>query len=119
MRTTQYIGLTKAASDFVQDLKALKSDRKTSGIAGEDIELQRWECHPMFKHAVARDRRDRKQLSCVREKVQMTPWSSGPMIFTCLEVDYGNGATTEIFQWIMDPTVKDEEFNTERGAMWV
>ena len=40
------------------------------------------------------------------------------MIFTCLEVDYGNGGTSKFLQWIEDPRIK-EEFDYETGKFWV
>ena len=55
---------------------------------------------------------------CIREVVQVCPWSSGPMIFTCLEIDFGKGFKQRCFEWINDPTVKNE-YDYDGGRMWV
>lgn len=150
MRETQFIGLTAAAEAFVKDLEPLPSDTEILGMFEEEvIPLRRWKLHPPLadEHRVGQ---------CVREKVQMEPWSSGPMIFTCLEIDWGvhedfpedigESNHSECFQWIMDPTLgrefcqqrenerweelypgeecrvtimSGEEYDRERGAMWV
>jgi len=112
MRTTQYVGLTKAAKTFVSSLKELPSDSNTSGMFSENIPLKKWEIHPMFAASVQRED------ACIREKLQDSPWSSGPMLFTCLEIDYGNGAQSTAFEWVHDPTVSNE-YNQESGALWV
>jgi hypothetical protein len=133
-RDTQFIGLTRAAEDFVKDLKELPSDSHAIGMFDEEIPLRRWEMHPVF------ERWDRPS-ACIREIVQCQPWSSGPMIFTCLDLDWGNGASSGCFEWVSDPTLsvefcqkrQDEEFggngmvtvtvggeyDRERGTMWV
>jgi len=138
-RETQFIGLTRTAEEFVKDLKQLSSDSHAIGMFDEEIPLRRWEMHPVFKgedHPVA----------CIREIVQCQPWSSGPMIFTCLEIDWGNGAESICYEWVNDPLlsrdfcqhrekerwaevhgdepcrvtiVGGEEFDRERGTMWV
>jgi len=112
MRTTQYIGLTKAAETFVNGLKELPSDSNTKGMFDESIPLRKWEIHQMFTASVQRER------ACIREKLQDSPWSSGPMLFTCLEVDYGNGAKSAAFEWVHDPDV-NSEYNQEDGTFWV
>ena len=113
MRTTQYIGLTKLAEDYVSKLKELKSDTSTFGMFDEDILLRRWEMPEDYKY-------DREG-ECIREVVQVTPWSSGPMIFTCLEFDFENGDDCkEIFcQWVVYPGIKEYEYDKEKGMFWV
>jgi hypothetical protein len=111
MRSTQFVGLTKVAEDFVKDLEQLESDHSTSGMFEEEIPLRKWVLHPKIKSWG-------REGECIREVVQTVPWSSGPMIFTCLEVDHGNGAKIEFFEWINDPTC-EAEYDPEGGRMWV
>lgn len=49
-----------------------------------------------------------------REVVQITPWSSGPMYFTCLVNPKGE----KLFEWIQDREVRGE-VDEERGRYWV
>lgn len=102
-RFTQIVGLTNKATSFVADFKEVKSDSFTSGMFDEKIPLRKWK-HP--------------EIGFVREILQDSPWSSGPMLFYCLEWDYGNGAKFQIFQWVVDPTVKTE-LDYEKGTYWV
>jgi hypothetical protein len=122
MRTTQFIGLTAAGEAFVKDLRQLPSDTVTSGMFEEEIPLRRWEIHPLLANE---DRRGQ----CIREIVQMEPWSSGPMIFTCLEIDWGwhedsqleesgEGNKTDCFQWIQDPTLSREFCQQRADEEW-
>ena len=112
-RETQFVGLTQAAQDFVADLQALPSASSTTGMFDEEIPLRQWEMHPSFRIDLLPDRE-----MCVREVVQEVPWSSGPMIFTRLELDWGNGATSSVFEWIHDPTVEGE-VDYGLGRCWV
>jgi hypothetical protein len=116
MRTTQFIGLTRKAHDFVQNLKQLDSDTHTCGMFGEEIPLRKWESPPEFHVSYPND----KRIPVIREVVFATPWSSGPMIFTCLEFDYLNGGKTEFFQWVTNPLLKGgQEYDEEIGELWV
>lgn len=118
-RETQYIGLTKAAEDFLEGLDELVPDTKYKWMGDEFVMLGKWAMHPLLQ-IEGRD-------MCIREVVQDVPWSSGPMIFTCLEFDYGNGSKSMAFEWVHDPTIGREfnpetighEYHYERGAMWV
>lgn len=74
-RTTQFVGLTTAASAFAETLEATDRYVGAHGMFGEDIELGRW--------------RDADGNSYT-EVVQADPWSSGPCIFTCIEMRWAN-----------------------------
>lgn len=102
MRMTQIIGLTNAAKNFVSGLNEVDSDTHTIGMFDEKIKFRRWEYEDGY----------------IREKLQASAWSSGPMLFYCLEYDFGNGSGAEILQWVTDPRVEDEA-DHERGAFWV
>ena len=116
MRTTQFVGLNNKAIAFVSKLKEIDEGNKTSGMFDEDIPLRSWE-HP--------------EKGIIREVVQEVPWSSGPMIFTCLAWDFGNlvGEDDEIkrddsctiFEWTHDPKLREQgyEFDEEAGTLWV
>lgn len=116
-RSTQYIGLTKKAQEFVSNLKPIQENNFTTGMFDEEIPLGSWE-HP--------------EKGIVREVVQMEPWSSGPMIFTCLAWDFGNKVeiiegkeqfvrddSVTMFEWVNNPEVKDMEVDYEKGECWV
>jgi len=112
MRTTQFIGLTKLGSDFIARLTSLPSDSHTIGLSLEEISLRKWDLPDWLNHNSAEGEK------CIREVVQVCPWSSGPMIFTCLEIDFGKGFKQRCFEWINDPTVKNE-YDYDGGRMWV
>jgi len=132
VRTTQFIGLTAEAQRFVANLKELSSDNTTSGLCGEEIPLKRWKW-PQDKLPIAVPERVEK--ACIREVVQEIPWSSGPMIFTCLEIDWGfpsrasdkKSNYTKVLQWVSDPRLgfrtkcegRGPEYDVEKGIFWV
>lgn len=107
-RSTQVVGLTSKADIFVGNLQQVESDSHTVGMFGEKIELRKWK----YKHGF------------VREVLQDSPWSSGPMLFYCLEIDWCNGAKHQCFQWVVDPTLGDDsveivEIDYMAGTYWV
>lgn len=58
------------------------------------------------------------------EIVQDVPWSSGPIIFTCLkaEIVKKSGQTLdmgEYFRWMVDPSVGSQEFDEETGRYYI
>jgi len=113
-RSTQYIGLTQKAKNWLDDhCEPMESDNSTFGMFGEKVPLGQWKCNnfPGWENW----ERD----IIVREIVQETPWSGGPMIFTCLEADYQNGGRSEMFEWVHNPGVGEEEFDVRTGELWV
>jgi len=118
MRCTQYIGLNQRAEEYVKNLKELKSDESTSGMFDEEINLRRWDVPNKLKGVDWPDR-------CIREVVQTERCSSGPMIFTCLEIDFANclndpkGGRFKMLQWIDDPSVEGSEYDEETGRLWI
>jgi len=116
-RETQFIGLTQAAKNFVAQCIPIPHDSFTLGMFEEEVPLRKWEMHGLLLYP------DRDM--CIREVVQEAPWSSGPMIFTCLELDWGNGMKTMAFEWIHDPTLGREfqeygslEYDQDTGRLW-
>lgn len=109
-RSTQFIGLTKRAQKFVKDLKSVPSDKITLGMFEEEIPLRRWEDDKCF----------------YQETVQAVPWSSGPMIFThlemihknCINYDENESDKDFILSWVKDPDCKCE-FDEDKGIFWV
>lgn len=99
MRETQFYGLTSEAKKFIEDnytedkveiyrngkLESTKFEPKsevyahTQGMFDEDLPL-----HKYFSDK-----------EVITEVVQFTTWSSGLMIFTCLERENGN----RLFEW--------------------
>jgi|6_EtaG_2_1085325.scaffolds.fasta_scaffold272656_2 hypothetical protein len=114
-RSTQFIGLTNEAAEYVKNLKELPSDTFTHGMFDEKIELRKWEIPKEFMSS-------ERPNACIREVVQASPWSSGPMIFTCLTLHFGNCIPEHngmnILQWVDDPRVKGE-VDQENGKFWV
>jgi len=110
-RSTQWIGLTARGQAFVVGLKSLPSDKRADGMF-ETIPLGKWEAPASLG----------EKAKIVREVVQASPWSSGPMIFTMLVIEYhqsgGDVFTEDCFQWIQDPTVT-AEFDQKNGSFWV
>ena len=116
-RSTQFIGLTEEATKYVKDLKTLPSSSHTMGMFDEKLRLRKWEMPKEFKSS-------ERPNACIREIVQAEPWSSGPMIFTCLALFFDNYIPREddlgipILQWIEDPRVKNGvDYNN--GRFWV
>lgn len=102
-RTTQFIGLNYAAKEFMNDpnnpIEELVSEKSTTGMFGENIPLKTF-----LKNGIK-----------YQEIVCADPWSSGPMIFTCLK----NTKTGEnLFEWISDYTTRGE-FDSKKGTYWV
>ena len=111
-RSTQFIGLTASAQKFVADLKKVPSDKYAEGMFNEAIPLGRWEA-PEGRWS---------KTAFIQEVVQESPWSSGPMIFTRLEIEFQQSKdqvfTASCFEWIHDPTFECE-YNEENGSFWV
>jgi hypothetical protein len=108
-RSTQYIGLTKDAEDFVKNLKLVPSSNKTEGMFGEEVLLGKWE----------------DQFNIYEEEVVATPWSNGLMIFTALRTrskNYAEGSEKDegsiYFNWVINPTIENE-YDEERGHYYV
>ncbi len=121
MRTTQFIGLTKRAQEFLAKNCILveNSENITTGMFDEPIPLGTWQ--------------HRKTEKIYYEVVQAEPWSSGPMIFTALrkgDKDFlgfeegnfldncMNNNSKLLFTWREDKNVKNE-IDFENGKFWV
>ena len=107
MRMTQYIGLTQKAKDWLKTLELIPQNQKpnTLGMFDEHVDLKYWvgfveDC-----------------LCEVWEVVQMSPWSSGPMFLTQLELRK-NGEKTLLFPWKKDQNVKGQ-VDTLTGTFWI
>ncbi len=147
-RTTHLVGLTTSASAFTETLEATGQYVGAHGIAGEDIEMSQW-----------RDADDNEYW----EVTQTIPWSSGPCIFTCLDMRWAKSPTptptsaetlkslrirlkkvsdggvdidapaaceilalldvyfetTRLFEWTLDPSLKEAEWDHDRGVYWI
>jgi len=142
-RSTQFVGLTDAASRFVTDLESIGEHVGAEGIAGEPVHMGHW--------------RDSEGHEYV-EVAQIIPWSSGPCIFTCLEwrvrgeepqsgdplaevrrllesgvspeqvprmLELLDSADTPdrtlLFEWTLDPTLRGRhmEWDHSSGTYWI
>lgn len=120
-RTTQYIGLTKRALEYVNDAVEAKPYNMTEGMFGEIIHGS---IYTMPNGEI------------LTEVVQAEPWSSGPMIFTHLrcrppELPFPESQHSGVqpedanaefplfyFSWVLDPTVEGE-VDYENGRYYV
>jgi len=115
MRTTQYIGLNKFATDYLSKAISTEQYEMTEGMFGEPVTGTIYHMPP--------PKGPNKALVC-KEVVQATPWSSGMMIFTHIEATLVKGSGQELnhgtwFSWISDPSVSDMEYDVETGRMYV
>jgi len=125
-RSTQYIGLTKRAKDFLETHSAIEIDENnfTEGMFNEEVPLGVWKI-TLKCTSNSSDREDEIEIYKIREIVQNVPWSGGPMIFTCLELEYGHeNNKVQCFEWVTDPTLRErewggEEYDREEGTYWV
>ena len=102
MRCTQYIGLNKHAQDFVEHLVKIETnDNFTYGMFNEKIPLSVW-YNPT--HNVS-----------YLEVAQVVPWNGGPMIFTCLEDQYGE----RLFRWKENEKARGHEYLHQEGIYWI
>ena len=143
-RTTQYIGLNKKAIDFVRDLvPVVPSSNHTTGMFEEEIPLGEWlwiERRPTgrwtSKNGGELEQEFEEHTWLVREEEQVVPWSSGPMIFTCLALYFGqeridtpdrfnggedHGPLARCFEWTLNPTLPSRgmECDYTTGEYWV
>ncbi len=113
-RSTQYIGLNRYAKSFIKNAIKVESCLVTEGMFGEPVGGNIYHMPPPDGP---------NKLWILKEVEQDAPWSSGPMIFTCLhstlvkedgeKIDCGL-----LFRWMEDPTVTNE-YDYETGRYYV
>lgn len=109
-RSDQYIGLTNDAKEFVKTLEHA-GFYSIEGAFYNQIELGVW---------ASKDKGPNGHYTIYIEKVQNAPWSSGPMYFTHLEVDYRNGGFDYFFSWSVNPLLKGgQEYDPVKGQYYV
>jgi hypothetical protein len=122
-RTTQYIGLTNAANSWLK-INALQETSKNFvmcyGMFDEDVLGVECDIKPLYNDNKINPVNKRY---FVREVEQDSPWSSGPMIFTRLElfIEKTSGQIISlgyIFDWVKNPEVTNE-YDSEKGEYWV
>jgi hypothetical protein len=92
MRCTQFVGLTGEARDFLDGNVNMVDSRpcphcgKMTETEMEKIDEGRFTVG-MFDEEIPLSTYRLKDGRIAREVVQADPWSSGPVIFTCLEVE--------------------------------
>lgn len=113
-RSTQFIGLTEAARRYVKNAERRELYEMTSGMFGEPIMGTIYHMTPPAGPNAG---------YYLKEVVQDTPWSSGPMIFTrlkpflvkeCGQVLGEDEEGGEYFSWVLDPTLKDEHMEVDQ-----
>ena len=103
-RFTQYIGLTEKAREHVSMMKELSPNPEiTTGIADEPVPGGKWKD---------------ENGTVWEEIVQAIPWSSGPMIFTCLVNDRG---TKRYFEWTEADYNENnnQEYDQHKGIIYI
>jgi len=117
MRTTQYVGLNQYALNYVKGAVRTETYNMTEGMFMEPVV-------GTIYHMPVPNGPNKAYI--LKEVVQCAPWSSGPVIFTCLEatlvkesgqkLDWG-----KMFKWIRDPSLGEEhkEYDKETGRYWV
>ena len=111
-RSTQYIGLTNKAHYYVGDYQKIKDGTNcTYGMFDDKVPLGEWE-----------DKTQSRKFAYIKEVLQDSPWSSGPMLFTCLfgyfHNDPDHKQPVQMFQWVVDPHVVNE-YDMVKGTYWV
>jgi len=101
MRCTQMIGLKADALDWLRSNCNWIVDRvcpHCGGVLSHKLQSTVYEDASslgMFDDGPELSAYRLKNGQCVKEVVQCVPWSSGPMIFLCLEKEDG----TRMFEW--------------------
>lgn len=129
MRCDQYIGLTRDAQKFMEDLctrPEVSVERKhyITEAAFNSDPITGWKVIvPCVQEA---ERPDVNVANIYTEVLQHSPWSSGPMYFTHIHHQLVKkvGQTCDmdyLFSWVLDPTVREDfgEIDFERGHYYV
>ena len=77
MRSTQYVGLTNMAKEYVAGALSKEPIKIGEGLCDEDV--------IGYKYTMPVPRGPNRALYAI-ETLQTMPWSSGPMFFTCLKL---------------------------------
>ena len=98
--------------NYLADYQHVKdSTNRTTGMFMEDVFLGEW-----------RSNNTDTKFHRIIEIEQCAPWSSGPMIFTCLVGFFHNDKNCEnpvsFLGWVEDPR-QEKEYDREKGTMWV
>lgn len=114
MRTTQYIGLTPVASKYAATAINSEKYEMTLGMFEEPV---------MGKIYYMPVSEGPNKALIAKEVVQAEPWSSGPMIFTHLQLTLIKESGQEIDcgfvgSWVEDPLLKCE-VNYTQGTYYV
>jgi hypothetical protein len=118
-RSTQYIGLNKYALKYVNGYINYENFILTKDMFDNGHILGTIYNMPVPEGP-------NKEYSLI-ETIQTTPWSGGPMIFTCLRSVLVKESgqiiedEEELFRWMIDPSLKDIgiEYDRETGRYYV
>lgn len=113
-RTTQYIGLNEYALAWVNNSLCEAEYEMTHGIGDEPV-------YGAIYHMPPPDGPNKALIA--KEVVQHEVWSSGPMIFTHLEITLVKESGQEIpmgyyFSWMTDPSLSCE-YDFETGRVYI
>lgn len=98
MRTDQYIGLTKSATEFIEQNEI--APQKPCSCCGRPFKIERKVCgtyEGMFEDEYYLSEYQLKDGNIAQEFLQASPWSSGPMFFIGLKTSDGKE-----FRWSVE-----------------
>lgn len=113
-RTTQVIGLNNYARLWIKSAIKVETYQMTEGMFNEPVGGRIFHLPPkgLNKALIA------------KEVVQVVPWSSGPMIFTHLQVTLVRKGGEQVvdmgfhYSWMVDPML-ETEYDSETGRYYV
>ena len=118
MRTTQLVGLNFWADLWVKNQKLIftKQIEICKGMFEEPVYGMYYEFEPPYP--------DVNLKLIVIEELQVSPWSSGPMIFSHLKATLIKRTGQECdcgyyFSWMVDPSLRGKDFDYETGRYYV
>lgn len=120
MRTEQIIGFTKKAQNFINTIKESKNFISISEISLGEVLPFSQETLQGIRIDVKPKYPDVNKCEYFVQKIQMSPWSSGPMYFYhfdhFIEKQCGQIISLgQCYSWVKDPLITTE-YNEEEGT---
>ena len=100
-RSDQWIGLSGPACKFIENATDVPDEYGKVGAAFGDFDFETgaWSVDGVL----------------YKEILQASPWSSGPMYFTCLVDPDGK----RHFEWVVDYNLRGQEYDAATGRYYV
>ena len=97
------MGLTRAAETFVSGLDLAAQPEPLHGELGTTFYLHTWRT---------------PEGRLIKEVLQDSPWSSGPLYFTCLIMGWKTPSGCKIYVWVRNPQLSIP-VDYDLGHYWV